>query len=94
MVIGDVLWTDGFMQEHYLHQVPPSFYKQTSPRINLTLRWTRQAPRHSVDYNDKDISRVFNYEEDINALTKEEVRKVAKKYLSDGYILCIHNPEN
>ena len=46
------------------------------------------------DYNDKDISRVFNYEEDINALTKEEVRKVAKKYLSDGYILCIHNPEN
>lgn len=45
------------------------------------------------DFYDKDISRVFKYEEDINALTKERIQNVAKKYLSNGYILCIHNPE-
>jgi zinc protease len=47
----------------------------------------------NADFYDKDISRVFKYEEDINALTKEHIKNVAKKYLSNGYILCIHNPE-
>lgn len=47
----------------------------------------------SADYSDKDISKVFDYEKDINALTKDQIQQVAKKYLSGGYILCIHNPE-
>ncbi|WP_298534408.1 pitrilysin family protein [uncultured Algibacter sp.] len=47
----------------------------------------------NADYNDKDLSRVFDYEEDINALTKDDIQKVAKAYLSNDYILCIHNPE-
>jgi zinc protease len=45
------------------------------------------------DYNKKDISKVFDYEEDINALTNEELQNVAKKYLSNDYLLIIHNPE-
>lgn len=47
----------------------------------------------NADYNNKDLSRVFDYEQDINALTKENIKNVAKKYLTQGYILCIHNPE-
>tara|TARA_R110002049_G_scaffold307773_2_gene509430 strand:+ start:16416 stop:19238 length:2823 start_codon:yes stop_codon:yes gene_type:complete len=45
------------------------------------------------DFNDKDIFRVFEYEEDINALTKARIQDVAEKYLTNGPILCIHNPE-
>ncbi|WP_136480086.1 M16 family metallopeptidase [Cognatitamlana onchidii] len=47
----------------------------------------------NADYNDKDISDIFNYEKNINALTKENIQEVAKKYLTGGYISCIHNPE-
>ena len=45
------------------------------------------------DYQDKDASRVFEYENAVNALTKEDLQKVAQKYLTKGYILGIHNPE-
>lgn len=45
------------------------------------------------DYQNKDASSVFEYEDAVNGLTKEDLQKVAQKYLTKGYILGIHNPE-
>ena len=65
---------------------------QTKESLKQNRFWLNTLK--NADYSDKDISRVFKYEEDMNALTKKQVQEVAKKYLSGGYILCIHNPEN
>ncbi len=47
----------------------------------------------NADYQGKDASRIFAFEEDVNGLTKDYLQSVAKKYLTKGYILGIHNPE-
>lgn len=40
-----------------------------------------------------DVSDMTSFEDRVNALTKEDIKMVAKKYLTDGYILGILNPE-
>ncbi len=45
------------------------------------------------DYQDKDPNRIFNYEDDVNGLTKDYLKSIAKKYLTNGYILGVLNPE-
>ena len=40
-----------------------------------------------------DAKDAMNFEDRVNALTKADIQKVAKKYLTDGYILGILNPE-
>lgn len=47
----------------------------------------------SADYNDSDIDNVIDYETNINALTTDDIQKVAKKYLQDGYLKAILLPE-
>ncbi|PQJ78074.1 M16 family metallopeptidase [Polaribacter porphyrae] len=47
----------------------------------------------NIDYMKNDASDTMNFEERVNALTKADIQKVAKKYLTDGYILGILNPE-
>lgn len=47
----------------------------------------------NADYQDKDAKKVFQYEDHVNALTKEDLQNVAKKYLTKGAIVGIHNPE-
>ncbi|OIQ23028.1 pitrilysin family protein [Lacinutrix sp. MedPE-SW] len=47
----------------------------------------------NADYQDKDAKRIFTFEDDVNNLTKEFLQTIAKKYLTNGYILGIHNPE-
>jgi len=44
-------------------------------------------------YQDKDASRIFNFESNVNNLSKNYLQYVAKKYLTKDYILGIHNPE-
>ena len=44
------------------------------------------------DYSDMDLSELLKYEDKINGLTVERVQEVAKKYLTKGYILGVHNP--
>ncbi|WP_121666095.1 M16 family metallopeptidase [Mesonia aquimarina] len=46
-----------------------------------------------ADYEDEDAENVFEFEKSVNSLTPKYLQKVAKKYLTDGYILGIHNPE-
>ncbi len=45
------------------------------------------------DYQKDEASAIDTFEKDINALTKKDIQDVAKKYLTNGYILGILNPE-
>lgn len=47
----------------------------------------------NIDYLKNDVADASNFEEKVNALTKEDIQLVAKKYLTKGYILGILNPE-
>jgi len=47
----------------------------------------------NADYQDKDASKLFEFEENVRSLTVADLQNVAKKYLTQGYILGIHNPE-
>ncbi|OZV67624.1 M16 family metallopeptidase [Winogradskyella aurantia] len=47
----------------------------------------------SADYNQSDLNNVVNYESNINALTTDDVKAVANKYLKGGYIKAILLPE-
>ncbi|OSY87776.1 peptidase M16 [Tenacibaculum holothuriorum] len=47
----------------------------------------------NIDYLQNDGKDLSSYENKVNALTKEEIQKVAKKYLTNGYILGVLNPE-
>ena len=42
---------------------------------------------------DREINEVLEYEEKIAALTKEEIKEVANKYLNENYLLGILMPE-
>ena len=48
----------------------------------------------SADYNKSDINNVLDYEKNINALTREDLQNVAKKYLSKGHLRAVLLPEN
>lgn len=45
------------------------------------------------EYTKKDKLRIFDVEKNTKELTKSDIQNVAKKYLSDGYILGIQNPK-
>ncbi|MDO1500054.1 insulinase family protein [Winogradskyella maritima] len=47
----------------------------------------------SADYNDSDLDNVLEYEENVNALTRDDLQDVAKKYLSKGYLRAVLMPE-
>jgi zinc protease len=46
-----------------------------------------------ADYNKSDLNNVVTYEQNINAITTDDIQAVAKKYLNDGYIKAILLPE-
>lgn len=47
----------------------------------------------NADYLQNDVNKVLNFEENVTALSKEDLQNAAKKYLTQGYILAIQNPE-
>ena len=47
----------------------------------------------NIDYLNNDKSDPFTFEDRVNSLTIKDLQKVAKKYLANGYILGILNPE-
>lgn len=47
----------------------------------------------TADYEQTDASKMLDFEKTVNAMTKEDLQKVAKKYLTNGYIIGIQNPE-
>ncbi|MCB4798983.1 M16 family metallopeptidase [Neotamlana laminarinivorans] len=47
-----------------------------------------------ADYLQKDTSRIFDFESDVDALTKADIKNVAVKYLSDAPIIGILYPED
>ena len=47
----------------------------------------------TADYEKTDATKVLSFETKVNALTKEDLHNVAKKYLTNGYIIGIQNPE-
>ncbi|APZ46758.1 peptidase M16 [Polaribacter reichenbachii] len=63
-------------------------YKESIKRNRYWLNFIK-----NIDYMKNDASDATSFEERVNALTKEDIQMVAKKYLTDGYILGILNPE-
>ncbi|RKE92299.1 M16 family metallopeptidase [Ichthyenterobacterium magnum] len=63
-------------------------YKENMKKNRFWLRTLKNA-----DYQNKDASKIFEFEKSVNSLTKEDLQNVAKKYLTKGFILGIHNPE-
>lgn len=47
----------------------------------------------NADYLKKDAHNILNFEEAISSLTVADLHNAAKKYLTQGYITGIHNPE-
>ncbi len=47
----------------------------------------------NIDYMNNDKSDPFTFEDRVNSLTVKDLQKVAKKYLANGYILGVLNPE-
>ena len=47
----------------------------------------------NADYDKEDPSKVLSYDERVNSLSKDDLKKVAQKYLTKGHITAIHNPE-
>ena len=46
-----------------------------------------------ADYENKNAKNLFKFEEKVKALNKSDLQQVAKKYLTQGAIIGIHNPE-
>ena len=64
------------------------------PHINPPVYSSGPIPYFSGVRIARDSRALYNYtEEAINNLTTEDLHNVAKKYLTKGYILGIHNPE-
>lgn len=55
-------------------------------------RYWLQALR-TADYQKSDANKILDFESSVNSLTTEYLHEVAKKYLTQGYIVGIHNPE-
>ena len=53
--------------------------------------WLNQLK--DADYQKKDAENILKFEEAVNSLTAKDLQDVAKKYLTQGYIIGIHNPE-
>lgn len=53
--------------------------------------WLNQLK--DADYRKKDAHNILNFEEAINSLTVADLHSAAKKYLTQGHITGIHNPE-
>ncbi|WP_179018674.1 M16 family metallopeptidase [Winogradskyella forsetii] len=47
----------------------------------------------NADYRKKDAHNILKFEEAVNSLTVADLHNVAKKYLTQGHITGIHNPE-
>ncbi|SDH89189.1 M16 family metallopeptidase [Winogradskyella thalassocola] len=47
----------------------------------------------NADYLKKDAHNILKFEDAVNSLTVADLHDVAKKYLTQGYITGIHNPE-
>ncbi|SHI67902.1 zinc protease [Mesonia phycicola] len=63
-------------------------HKESLKKNNYWLSLLQNA-----DYENTDASKVFDFEKNLKKINTSYLKKVAKKYLTDGYILAIHNPE-
>jgi len=63
-------------------------YKENLKKNRFWLKTLKNA-----DYLKEDASKLFEFEKNVEALTKSDIQEVAKEYLTQGYILGIHNPE-
>ena len=53
--------------------------------------WLNQLK--DADYQKKDAENILKFEKAVNSLTAKDLQDVAKKHLTQGYIIGIHNPE-
>jgi zinc protease len=63
-------------------------YKESIKKNRFWLGYLKKS-----DYMNRDVNRILDDEKVVNALTASNIQNVAKKYLTKGYILGVHNPE-
>jgi zinc protease len=74
-----------------LAKVKEGYMNDYKENIKTNRYWLRQL--RGTDYFGYAADRSLTYESRVNALTKEDLQKVAKKYLDRDYMLGILNPE-
>jgi zinc protease len=64
-------------------------YKESLKKNRYWLNSLKNA-----DYNKTDRSKIIGLTKEIDAINATDLQKIAKKYLSDGYIFAVLYPEN
>ncbi len=59
--------------------------------LNTNNLWIQAITQ--IDFHKVKASNFLFYEKRVNSITKDDIQKVAKKYLTNGYILGVLNPE-
>ncbi|MCH2194896.1 pitrilysin family protein [Kordia sp.] len=64
---------------------------ENKEQVKKNRFWLRYLD--NTDYIKRDPNRILKFEESVNEVTADDIQNIAKKYLTKGYILGIHNPE-
>ncbi len=86
----DLLVTDG-PTEKDLEKVKKAQILDYKEDLKTNRFWLGQLK--NADYLKKDAHEILEFEEGVNSLTVDDLHKAAKKYLTQGHITGIHNPE-
>lgn len=86
----DILIKDG-PTETDLDKVKKAQILDHKEDIKTNRYWLRALK--NADYLKKDAKNILKFEEAVNSLTVKDLHAAAKKYLTQGYITGIHNPE-
>jgi zinc protease len=77
--------------EKDLNKVKEAALLENKENTKKNRYWLRYLS--NTDYLNRSPNRIKKYEASVNEITAEDIQNIAKKYLSDDYILGIHNPE-
>lgn len=74
-----------------LSKVKETYLQGHKERIKQNSFWLNTL--QTSDQEERDINNILSYEEKVNALTKQQIKEVANKYLDKDYFLGILMPE-
>ena len=82
--------TDGVSDED-MNKVKETYLVKHKENLKKNDFWIGTLLR--ADQEEKDVMAVFDYEEDVQALTSEDLQTVAQKFLDENYFLGVLMPE-
>ncbi|WP_037321148.1 pitrilysin family protein [Salegentibacter sp. Hel_I_6] len=74
-----------------LEKIKETFLVQRKDQLQENRFWLSQL--ETADMEEREIDEILKYEEKVAALSKEEIKEVANKYLNENYLLGVLMPE-